>query len=368
MKCPNCNAEVKKGSLYCDKCLAEIPWVKEFNSVETLMEKKKMEEPENHLSGIREHHPISRLSVNKQYIRNLSGKKRKGVICCVFLLIIAFFVFRQLNTFSALYQRANRAYMNGEYEQALSLAEKALDKKPHHLRANLLRAKILEAEGDVSSAILVLQPVIKDHPDSVSAYQMLLRLLNNEGRNDEIQELLDACDSQEILEACSEYIAGEPSASLAPGTYTSRQTVELLADGDSIFYTMDGTMPTENSLVYSGPLTLLEGTTELKAIAVNEKGVSSKVQTWEYVVVYGIPDPPKIYPEDGNYDKKTKIELEVPDGCVAYYAFDEEPTVNSTRYQNPISMPEGYHEFYAIAEAANGEISELAYREYYLEY
>lgn len=368
MKCPNCNAEVKKGSLYCDKCLAEIPWVKEFNSVETLMEKKKIETSEEHLSGIGEHHSFSQLSVKNRNLRNLTGKKRKGLLFCAFLLILALLAFRQLNTFSALYQRADRAYMNGDYEKALSLTEKALDKKPLHLRANLLRAKILEAEGDVSSAILVLQPVIKKYPDSSAAYQMLLRLLCNEGRIEELKKLLEACESEEVWNACSEYIAAEPSASLQSGTYTSRQTVELLADGETIYYTMDGTVPTENSLIYSGPLSLLEGTTELKAMAVNKKGISSQVMTWEYVLVYGVPDPPKVYPESGNYDKKTKIELDVPDGCIAYYAFDEEPTVNSTRYQNPISMPVGYHEFYAVSQAANGEVSELAYREYYLEY
>ena len=34
MKCPKCHREVEKGSLYCPHCLAEIPWVREFDSVE----------------------------------------------------------------------------------------------------------------------------------------------------------------------------------------------------------------------------------------------------------------------------------------------------------------------------------------------
>ena len=35
MKCPSCHKEVEKGSLYCPHCLSEIPWVREFDSVET---------------------------------------------------------------------------------------------------------------------------------------------------------------------------------------------------------------------------------------------------------------------------------------------------------------------------------------------
>ena len=40
MKCPKCHKEVEKGSLYCPYCLSEIPWVREFDTVETLMKKK----------------------------------------------------------------------------------------------------------------------------------------------------------------------------------------------------------------------------------------------------------------------------------------------------------------------------------------
>lgn len=39
MKCPKCHKEVEKGSLYCPYCLAEIPWVREFSTVETLMKR-----------------------------------------------------------------------------------------------------------------------------------------------------------------------------------------------------------------------------------------------------------------------------------------------------------------------------------------
>ena len=40
MKCPSCHKEVEKGSLYCPHCLSEIPWVREFDSVETQLKKR----------------------------------------------------------------------------------------------------------------------------------------------------------------------------------------------------------------------------------------------------------------------------------------------------------------------------------------
>lgn len=43
MKCPKCHKEVEKGSLYCPYCLAEIPWVKEFDSGRNTYEERTAE-------------------------------------------------------------------------------------------------------------------------------------------------------------------------------------------------------------------------------------------------------------------------------------------------------------------------------------
>lgn len=45
MKCPKCHKEVEKGSLYCPYCLAEIPWVREFSTVETLKRSSRTAHP-----------------------------------------------------------------------------------------------------------------------------------------------------------------------------------------------------------------------------------------------------------------------------------------------------------------------------------
>ena len=44
MKCPSCHKEVEKGSLYCPHCFSEIPWVREFDSVETQLRKKEQQD------------------------------------------------------------------------------------------------------------------------------------------------------------------------------------------------------------------------------------------------------------------------------------------------------------------------------------
>ncbi len=63
------------------------------------------------------------------------------------------------------------------------------------------------------------------------------------------------------------------------GTYAEAQTVTITAaEGLSIFYTLDGTEPNDNSNIYEGPFTVSE-TTTIKAIATNDDDVPSAVTT-----------------------------------------------------------------------------------------
>lgn len=358
MRCPKCHTEVESGSLYCPKCLTEIPWVQEFSSVETLLEKKKRDEPENLPL------PKKRLRKRKWILSRRTGL----VLCALASIVIVMLCYRQLHTFSALYMRADKAFVKEDYDTALGYTEMALEKEPENLPANLLLAKILEKQGDIKSAIMVLQPMIKIYTDSETLYKTMVRFLSAEGRAGEIKKILASCESQKVLESCSEYVCADPVSSLPPGTYTSVRTVELSAEYDRIYYTLDGTMPTQQSMKYESPIILPEGTTELNAFGINNKNIPSDIITRKYVIVLKSPEPPEIIPESGSYTENTKIEVEVPDGSRAYYAFDQIPTASSTEYERPISMPQGSHVFNAILVSANGKVSEISSREYYLEY
>ena len=367
MKCPKCHREVEKGSLYCPHCLAEIPWVREFDSVETLLKKEQQRNTQKIKKDAQ-----NRKKQWKKRLKKRSGKKPFGKKQIFLLTVIVFFLlcavfYREFHTFSHLYSYAEKQYKLGNYEIAAQIADEALDQKPDSEAANILMARIMEAQGDVKSAILILRPMIKNQTAGIAVYQEIVQLLALNGQMSEIKLLLRN-SSQEIRDACSEYVCEPPVTSLAPGTYTSAQTVELKADYDTIYYTLDGSIPNKNSRQYTQPIVLKEGTTELKAYGVNGKGMESDLITRKYVIVLKTPSAPKVSPKSGDYNKKTKIKVTVPDGCKAYYAFDSEPDVNSTMYEQPISMPEGYHRFYVILVAANGKVSKTTMREYYLQY
>jgi hypothetical protein len=77
-----------------------------------------------------------------------------------------------------------------------------------------------------------------------------------------------------------------PFANPIGGFYTAPQTVVLndAEAGVTIYYTLDGTLPTKSSTVYAAPIHIGAGTTVLKAIAADASGNVSDVMTAIYVV------------------------------------------------------------------------------------
>ncbi|MDY6437104.1 MAG: chitobiase/beta-hexosaminidase C-terminal domain-containing protein [Bacteroidales bacterium] len=83
-------------------------------------------------------------------------------------------------------------------------------------------------------------------------------------------------------------VCASPTFSPEGGTYYEVQTVAIAcATTDAtIYYTLDGTEPDQNSAVYSEPITVAESMT-IKAIAMMEGYENSNVATAEYIIILG---------------------------------------------------------------------------------
>ena len=91
-----------------------------------------------------------------------------------------------------------------------------------------------------------------------------------------------------------------PEFTPAAGTYTEPQSVTITAqDGATIYYTTDGSEPTTESAVYTEPITVNEGTTTIKAIAVMTGWNNSEVATAQYVIEIPVTVVPGDVNEDG---------------------------------------------------------------------
>lgn len=113
----------------------------------------------------------------------------------------------------------------------------------------------------------------------------------------------------------------------------SAVTLTSKTEGATIHYTMDGTEPTIESPIYTGPITITEDTT-VKAIAVKEGLTASDVATFDYIVQLEDIQIHDIQGE-GHYSKYEGLNVTGVEGIVTYvngnefYLQDLQPDDNS---------------------------------------
>jgi hypothetical protein len=147
-----------------------------------------------------------------------------------------------------------------------------------------------------------------------------------------------------------------PTFSLAPGTYSSVQTVTIseTTPGAMIYYTTDGTTPIATSSVYSGPITVSSSET-ITALAVTvESGntvwygialpgggyVVSATASAAYVLNVPQAATPTYSVPSGTYTAVQTVTIrDATVGAGIYYTTDgSTPMTNSTVYKGPITV------------------------------
>ena len=365
--CSQCGAPMQDDEVICPVCGQEVQLVPDYETMESRMyEQKKQKEQEEEENRRLEEERLRQEEMEQQ----AKARKRRRILILVFLAvaaaaIVCFLLLSRAGSgsFEHQMQRAETAYSNSNYEEALDYIQQALALEPDSAEALTLRAQIYDKLGDSEKAAQELEQVIADNPNYEAAYNILIRIYNDLNEPDKIRELLDNCQNAEIKEKYSSYLCEDPVFSLSEGTYDTEQTVEISVSSDAdIYYTTDGTEPTENSTRYTEGIQLEEGTTTLRAIAVNAMGIRSSIVEAHYTIRLSVPNQPSIQPASGSYtgSTATKITVTADAGCTIYYSFDTRPTTSSTRYTGPVTMPDGTHTFYAIAVNAAGKISAAA--------
>ena len=104
------------------------------------------------------------------------------------------------------------------------------------------------------------------------------------------------------------------------GNFVGSMEVEIscATEGAEIYYTTDGTEPTEDSNAYTEAFEITK-TTTIKAIAVNEAGASN-VATAEYTRVAKTPEI--VFDGEGTFEESIEVTIKPADGTTAYYTLN----------------------------------------------
>ncbi len=373
MRCSYCGAPVEKGRVFCLNCGEEIQWVPEYHAIGSYRSNEQSNQQRvSEESTYPRMQPVQK-EPEKKSEKPEKPRKKKWPFVLVFLLAVTAAVVgillyqeytrqQQYQSFDYQYEMARETWQDHNNTDAISYIERAVTLDGESIDAKILKAKILYDLGQKEKSAEFLQSVIETHTDSEEAYALLLQIYEESGDTDAIRYLVEHITDADIKRTFFEYLPVEVLFTPVAGNYQEFLTVELYTEGTQkciIYYTTDGTIPTEESEPYKVGIPLTEGTTTIKAVAVNERDIPGDVKSSTYEIEIPVPDVPVISPASGEYQSSSapQIEITVPEGCTAYYSFNEKPTTESTPYAGPVDMPRGESTFYAVIVNQNGKES-----------
>ena len=399
MRCRFCGSEIPEGMLHCPTCGREIRIVPDYNPLDDVVtnqikgavnssewsqgydatrkintdDVRRYTQYNNYgqtrstralnseeLSRLRsdmDKKAMESQKVRKEALRKKRlQKKRRQRIILISVIIIAVLAgigtAVYMNSYSRYITEGKKATAMSEYNVAEDYFRKAIEKNSTKSDAYTGLSEMFIQKGDAKKAEEVFLSAVAKQPSNIDLYKASIEFYEKTKQTDKISELLGDCEYESVLEAFPDYISDKPEFSLAEGNYEEVQQVSLIASEGEIYYTTDGTDPTKNSQRYVTPILVQnEGNTCIKAIAVNKKGIPSLVATSNYNITFPIEDAPSVTPSTGQYEKATKIIINVPEGYTAYYTLDNtDPSKSDTakEYEEPIDMPEGQTMFSAV--------------------
>lgn len=253
----------------------------------------------------------------------------------------------------------------------------AIEREPKNVDALNLMAQAYTELGRIEEATQIYESLINDiAPGHPSAYRNLIKLYQQQGYNAEALELmkqgsLNASSTSEFEVMLREYTPTAPTLSHPEGRYNTEIDLTItIPDGQTVYYTVDGTDPSESGLIYTEgtQIHIPEGKMTVKAIGFTENGTPSEQITANYTIIIPTPAAPKANYASGVYKYAPKVSLRPGDEdekenkkiVAIYYTIDgRQATTESTLYdpEKPIQLPIGDSRLRAIAVHENGKIS-----------
>lgn len=394
MFCANCGKEMDDEHIYCPNCGAELQLVPEYKTEEELLEEvsedyetKKQDALDDLFEDIAffENKKNITRTVNKseKSKKKASGKKKLDrnkvlmaqiaglsvlIIAAVIGIVVLFGHQSRKNSDTYQIEKAEEFKKEKKYKDALEHYKKAYEINSNNLEVVKGIALCYYELGDKESASLYYLEAAEKDPKNEKVFKTLLDIYAELDNQDGIRELYNIAQVQSIRDLFTAYLTAEPIFSLEEGTYNELTEVSLsLAEKGEIYYTLDGTVPTEESTRYKEPISLPEGKTVIHAIAKTKTGQVSSEVVKTYEIVLETPKAPGITPDSGRYTEPTRIEIAVEEGSTIYYTTDgSAPTEESRTCKGSFPMPIGNNIISVMYIDKNGKTSEIAKKNYNL--
>ncbi len=368
MVCPKCGEPIPEGKLYCEYCGEEIMMVPDFEpEIEYSMTET--------LSGIGE-------GVLEQIPGQAPKKKKSKVliiiilVVCMILGIVAFFSimwYHRYNSVPYQLKQAETCFNEGDITKASEYYERAVELNPEDMSVRLVLADLYrqipkKEEEFLEEINYVIFSGKASDDDLLTAYKIFIAYYQASDNYDAINQLIQKSNNDEIKNQYRKYLAMPPAFSYMGGNYAEILALKITSDTEGrIYYTLDGSMPDENSELYTSPIFLDTGNYTVCAIFINGYGIKSEVVSANYDIDVIKPIAPEVVTYSGDYTTPQLIAVVEPLEGIVYYTTDGSlPTENSNMYLSPIPMPIGISRYTFAVITESGISSEPTVVEYNL--
>ena len=396
MNCFNCGASVSGEHKNCPYCGQSMQIVPDYNfldddNINVLMKESEAAEAEKSVDKeaaerIRER---KRQEREREKQRRLERKKQRqmilifitvvvvcGVLFAAFFAVNDYIQTQNENSYDYQVKLAENAVKEKDYDAAKEYYYKALSLEPSDLEVRFTLAELYSDLNMKDDMVAMYKDILSIDSQNYIAYKMLFQHYNSLGDVDAILELRKGVTDNRIMALFQDYAVENPKIYLKGGNYDGAINVMITGKMNyEIYYTIDGSDPTTNGIKYTETITINQnGMVTLKAVAKNEKGVFSNIVQETYYLTFKAPDEPIIKPEwVFTFDAETYLEVIVPSGCTAYYAWDlDEKEVdirsedaNRLAYVDGIRVPSGSHKLTLVIIDDTSGLTSSIYRRLY---
>jgi tetratricopeptide (TPR) repeat protein len=182
----------------------------------------------------------------------------------------------------------------GSYADAARAIDKALyapqDGKLSDYALLLRKAGYLQKSGDTEQAMSIAMRVIRDTEEGQQEFDegwaRIVSICSEEEEYDKLASILEGSGIDSVKSRYYNYLVYDPVFRDLPGNYESRLVLVIESQGvGSVFYTLDGSDPTEKSNLYTDGIRLRPGIYTVKALFINRYGLKSSIITGTYQVL-----------------------------------------------------------------------------------